>query len=253
MIRAAAFIAALLLAAPLAAQTEPPAAEGAPEVLSEREQVLLSFRQLVDRGDARALFGLPEKTFWRREDGLTLALFAEEAAALEPLLRGAAAPFAEATGQGIAVAEAAPLPPEADGVAALAPQADLVIVIAPRPRVSALATAAGVNPGMLAQFEYGSWPFVFSFEEDAGRRGILLLAAEEPARAREASFILATVWGLGGVTLGPELDGLVSDSAAGPQLTPVGRQVFALFYHPQLAVGMPIDGAVRRAAELLPR
>lgn len=249
MIRAAALAATLLLPVPLMAQTAPPE-EDAP---SEREQVLNGFRQLVDRGDARALFGLPQETFWRREGGLALALFAEEAATLEPLLRGAAAPFAEVTGQAIAVAAAAPLPAEAGDVAALAPEADLVVVIAPRPRVSALAAAAGVNPAMLAQFDYGSWPFVFDFDDDAERRGVMLLAADEPARAREASFILATVWGLGGVTLGPELEGLVTDSDAGPQLTPRGQEVFRLFYHPELEVGMPIGAAVERADELLPR
>lgn len=248
MIRVAAFVAALLLPLPLMAQTETP-----PEPPSERELVLDAFRQLVDRGDARGLFGLPQESFWRREDGLVLALFADDAAVLEPLLRGAAEPFAAATGQAIDVAEAAPLPVEADDPAALAPEADLVVVIAPRRRVAALATAAGVNPGMLAQFEYGSWPFVFDFDADAARRGVVLLAAEEPARAREASFILATVWGLGGVTLGPELEGLVTDSDAGPRLTPRGEAVFRLFYHRELEVGMPLGEAVQRADDLLPR
>lgn len=257
---AALFLAVLMLPLPLAAQTpegevpeeEAPEEETAEEQPSERELVLNGFRRLVERGEARSLFGLPLDTFWRREEDFEMALLADDHQALEPVLEGAAAPFAAVSGNAIAVAETGPAEIAGRSRGTLAPQAELVIVIAPRPALAAFAADNGFNRGMLAQFELGIWPFVFDFREDPRRRGIVLLAEDEPARAHEAAFILATVWALGGVTLGPELTGLVSDSAAGPQLTPRGRSVFGLFFHEDLAVGMPIAEAVQRAQALLP-
>jgi len=242
---ALALVGALLLPSPLVAQT----GEAAPT----REAVLESFAKLVDRGAARGMFGLPETTFWRREGGLSLALFADDAQQLEPVLQDVAAPFAAVSGQDIAVVEAAPLAPEVTDVAALAPAADLVIVIGSRLRLYDLAAAGNFNRAMLDQFEYGTWPFVFAFRQDDRRRGIVLLAGDEPERAREAAFILATVWSLGGVTLGPELTGLIADSEEGPVLTPLGAAVFRLFYDDRLAVGMPLPEAMARAAAFPPQ
>lgn len=243
---AALAFAALLLPLPLAAQT----ADGQPVT---RQAVLERFGKLVDRGEARSLFGLPVGTFWRREGGLAVTLLAEDVQALQPLLEGAAAPFAAASGRAITVTESGPAEIAGRSTAELAPEADLVIVVAPRPALAALAAASDFNMGMLARFELGTWPFMFRFQPDSRRRGVVLLADDEPARAREASFILATVWALGGVTLGPELTGLVTDSDSGPQLTPLGEAVFRLLYHPDLDVGMPISDAVRRAETLLPQ
>ena len=242
---AALAFAALLLPLPLAAQ------EGK-EAMSERAAVLEGFRQLVDN-EARSFFGLPLDTFWRRESVLALALLADDFQALQPVLAGAAAPFAGSTGLDIPVVEAGPVDIAGRAAAELAPEADLVVVIGPRPALARFAADNGFNVGMLANFELGNWPFVFDFRGDDRRRGVVLLADDEPARAREATFILATVWGLGGVTLGPELTGLVSDSDAGPQLTPRGAAVFRLFYREELEVGMPIAEAVRRAETLLPQ
>lgn len=243
---ALAFATLLLLPLPLAAQT----ADG--EAV-EREAVLDAFKRLVDRGAARPLFGLPEATFWRREGELAVALLADDAEALRPVLEGAAAPFAAASGRRISVVEAGPGEIAGRSAAALAPEADLVIVVAPRPVLAEFAAAGDFNRGMLARFELGTWPFMFTFEPDSLRRGVVLLASDEPAQAREASFILATVWGLGGVTLGPELTGLVIDSESGPQLTPLGEAVFRLFFHEDLDVGMPLAEAVQRAASLQPQ
>ena len=248
MIRAGILLIALLLPLPLMAQT----AEEPPAQPSERELVLNGFRLLVDN-EARPFFGLPLETFWRREGTLELALLADDHRALEPVLEGAAAPFAAVSGRDIAVSEAGPAEIAGRSRDGLAPEAELVIVIAPRPALAQFAADNDFNLGMLAYFEQGSWPFMFRFQQDERRRGIVLLADDEPARAREASFILATVWALGGVTLGPELSGLVSDSADGPQLTPRGQSVFRLFFHESLEVGMPIAEAVRRAETLLPR
>ncbi|MGD1879619.1 MAG: hypothetical protein ACFB13_19215 [Kiloniellaceae bacterium] len=215
--------------------------------------VLAAFTRLVDRGEARLLFGLPETLFWRRTGELAVALLADDAEALRPLYLGAAAPFAAASGLPITLIESGPLPPPGTAAAELVPAADLVVVVGPRGRLVDLAEAANVNKGMLARFEIGTWPFMFVFQADNLRRGVVLLADDEPERAREASFILATVWGLGGVTLGPELTGLVGDADEGVSLTPLGSAVFRLFFHPDLDVGMPLADAVQRAGTLLPR
>lgn len=247
----------LLLPLPLAAQTTSPAEEpSAVEVTEGAEalpaEVLAAFTRLVDRGEARPLFGLPEAAFWRREGALELALFADNAEELRPLLEGAAAPFAEASGLDIAVGETGSAIAPGQDLAALAPQAELVIIVGSRLDLAEIATAGSFNKGMLARFEMGTWPFMFAFEADQQRRGVVLLADDEPQRAREAAFILATVWALGGVTLGPELTGLISDSDGGPGLTPLGQAVFRLFFHEDLNVGMPLADAVQRAETLLP-
>ncbi len=253
------FASLLLLVSPLAAQTQPDAGEAPSSVETTDgqeappEEVLAAFTRLVDRGEARKLFGLPQETFWRRSGALDVALLADDWQALEPLLKSAVAPFAAASGREIAVIESGPAGIAGKDVTALAPDAEMVIVVAPRTQLSEIAVAGGFNKGMLANFEMGRWPFMFAFEDDDRRRGVMLLADDEPERAREASFILATVWGLGGVTLGPELTGLVSDSEAGPELTPLGQEVFKLLYHDDLEVGMPLGDAVQRAETLLPQ
>jgi hypothetical protein len=256
LIVAAALLAALPL--PLSAQTsgqteEPSAVETTEGAEVVRAEVLAAFKRLVARGEARPLFGLPEAEFWRRRGELAVALLSAEADTLRPVYQGAAAPFAAASGLPITLVESGPLPAAGDDVAAFAPQADLVIVIGPRDRLVALATGSDFNRGMLARFEIGTWPFMFAFTPDARRRGVVLLADDEPERAREASFILATVWGLGAVTLGPELTGLVTNAEEGPMLTPLGEAVFRLFFHPDLEVGMPLAEAVQRAETLLPQ
>jgi len=238
---------ALALCLPLPGAAQAPADNPAPA----REEVLAAFTRLVDRGEARSLFGLQETVFWRRSGGLALALFAEDATALRPLLEGAAAPFAGPTGQAITVIDSGPAVAAGQDLAALAPEADLVIVIGPRLVLAEIAAAGAFNKGMLANFELGTWPFMFTFASDEGRRGVMLFADDEPARAREASFILATVWGLGGVTLGPEMTGLISDSENGPVLTPLGEAAFRLFFNDDLEVGLPLAEALRRAETLL--
>ncbi len=253
-------LAALLIAVPLplAAQTtgpseEPSAVEATEGQKVVRAEVLAAFARLVDRGEARPLFGLPQEAFWRRSGGLGMALFADNVAELRPRLEGAAAPFAEVSGLDISVQETGPAVTPGQDLAALAPDAQLVIIVGSRGDLAAIATAGGFNKGMLARFELGTWPFMFAFEKDQRRRGVVLLADDEPLRAREAAFILATVWGLGGVTLGPELTGLVEDRDGGPALTPLGQAVFRLFFHEDLRVGMPLADAVQRAETLLPQ
>jgi len=255
---AALAIAALLLPLPLAAQTTgeaagPSSVETTDGQQVQREAVLAAFTRLVGRGEARLRFGLPADSFWRRSGDLALALFAADAAGVQPALEGAAAPFARVAGLAIPVIETGALPDAGRDLAALAPEADLVIVVGPRQRLAEVAAAASFDQGMLARFELGTWPFMFSFDRDQRRRGVVLLADDEPARAREASFILATVWGLGGYALGPELTGLIGDPEAGPSLTPLGEAVFRLFFHEDLEVGMPLADAVQRAETLLPQ
>jgi len=239
-----------LLPLPLAAQSAVEATEGEKVV---RAEVLAAFARLVDRGEARPLFGLPAETFWRRSGDLGLALFGEDAETSLPILERVAAPFAEVSGLEISVLDNGSEVMAGQDMATLAPDADLVIVVGTRPQLAEIAAANDFNKGMLARFELGTWPFMFAFTEDRQRRGVVLLADDEPENAREASFILATVWGLGGVTLGPELTGLVRDTEAGPELTPLGAAVFRLFFHEDLDVGMPITDAVQRAETLLPQ
>jgi hypothetical protein len=249
----------LLLPVPLAAQSNPDAGETPSSVETSDgqkappEEILAAFTRLIDRGEARALFGLPQEHFWRRNGALDIALLADEAAEIVPVVERATAPFAMASGREIAVIESGPVQLSGRDPASIAPEAELVIVVASRTDLAEFAAAGGFNMGMLARFEMGTWPFMFAFEQDERRRGIVLLADDEPERAREASFILATVWSLGGVTLGPELTGLVSDGEEGPALTPLGEAVFRLFYDDGLNVGMPIGDAVQRAATLLPQ
>lgn len=243
---------------PLAAQTEGSSEERSAVEATEgkkvvRAEVLAAFARLVGRSEARLRFGLPADQFWRRAGDLEVALFTADADWMKGELEGAAAPFASVSGLAIPVVETGPLPDAGRDLAELAPGADLVIVVGPRPRLAEIATAGGFSKGMLARFELGTWPFMFAFDQDQERRGVVLLAEDEPRRAREATFILATVWGLGGVTLGPELTGLIGDPEAGPTLTPLGRAVFRLFFHDDLEVGMPLADAVQRAETLLPR
>ena len=229
------------------AQTEPPSAEA-----TDPETVHAAFVKLVDRGEARALFGLPEETFWRRSGGLKVALLAEDPAASIGALGRVAALFSKASGEEISIAATGAPPQPRQRLTTVVPQADLLIIIGPRAALAEIALAEGLNKGMMARFELGTWPFMFSFVKGPTRRGVVLLADDEPPRAREASFILATVWALGGVTLGPELTGLISnDDAAGPGLTPLGQAVFALLFNEELKNGMAIPDAVLRAKTLL--
>jgi len=249
----------LLMPFPLASQSNPDAGETPSSVettdgqQAAPEEILAAFKRLVGRGETRARLGLPLEHFWRRTGDLRMALYATDIGTAEPQLSAAAAAFVDATGLKFPIVEAGPVPQEVDDVAELAPEADLVVLVGSRLRIAELAATNHFDQGMLARFEMGTWPFVFFFEQDQRRRGIVLLADDEPARAREASYILAIVWGLGGFALGPELTGLVGDPEAGPSLTPLGEAVFRLFYDDGLNVGMPLGDAVQRAATLLPQ
>ena len=223
------------------------------DAAANAEAVHAAFVKLVDRGEMRAqLFGLPAEAFWRRNGGLSMALLADEAARLTPSLERVMAMFSRATGQAISLVAAGPPPSVGEDVAGIVPDADLVLVIGAREALSEIGLAGAFDLGMLARFEMGTLPFMFTFSEVAERRGIVLLADDEPARARVASFILAAVWALGGVTLGPELTGLIGrDENDAPSLTPLGEAVFALFYDEGLQNGMTIDDTVLRAKSLL--
>ncbi|MEQ8356537.1 MAG: hypothetical protein RH942_13425 [Kiloniellaceae bacterium] len=240
----------VLMPLPLAAQSGKGAPAGSP---GEREKVLAAFTKLVGQAENRARFGLPKDAFWRRSGDLAIALFGENVETLRRQLERVSEPFSEVTGLEITVVETgAEVAPDQDATR-LALGADLVIVVGSRLDLAEIATTGEFDKGMLARFELGTWPFMFAFEEDHLRRGVILLADDEPAEAREASLVLATVWAFGGVTLGPELAGLVENTGSGPELTPLGEAAFGLFFHPDLEVGMPLADAVRRAETLLPQ
>lgn len=229
------------------------AAAQAPQAGPEdAERVHAAFAKLIEQSETRTHFGLPEDTFWRHRGPLGIALMSDSAQASAASLRQVAAIFSEPTGLDIALVDTGAAPQAGDGLDSIAAEADLVIAVGPRQDLAEVAFAAGFEKGMLARFEIGTLPFVFSFTEGMKRRGVVLLADDEPERAREASFILATVWALGGVTLGPELTGLIDpDPASGPALTPLGKAVFALFFHSELEVGASLSDTLLRARALL--
>jgi len=218
----------------------------------EAETVHSAFAKLVEQSETRTHFGLPADSFWRHDGPLGIALLSDGAEASAASLRQVAAAFSGPTGLDIALVETGAAPQAGDSLDSIAAEADLVIAVGPRQDLAEVAFAAGFEKGMLARFEIGTLPFVFSFTDGTKRRGVVLLADDEPERAREASFILATVWALGGVTLGPELTGLIDpDPASGPSLTPLGEAVFALFFRPELEVGASLSDTLLRARALL--
>lgn len=218
----------------------------------DADTVHAALAKLIEQGETRTHFGLPADSFWRHEGPLGIALLSDSAETSAQSLRQVAAAFSGPTGLDIALVETGPAPQPGDALDSLPADADLVIAVGPRQDLAEVAFAAGFEKGMLARFEIGTLPFVFSFTEGTKRRGVVLLADDEPERAREASFILATVWALGGVTLGPELTGLIDpDPANGPSLTPLGEAVFALFFRPELEVGASLSDTLLRARALL--
>ncbi len=229
------------------------AAAQAPQTAPEdADTVHAAFARLVEQSETRRHFGLPPDTFWRHSGSLAIALLSDSAETSAASLSRVAAAFSDPTGLDIALAETGAAPQPGDTLDSLSAGADLVIAVGPRQDLAEIAFAAGFEKGMLARFEIGTLPFVFSFTEAPARRGVVLLADDEPERAREASFILATVWALGGVTLGPELTGLIDpDPASGPSLTPLGKAVFSLFFRPELEVGASLSDTLLRARALL--
>jgi hypothetical protein len=215
-------------------------------------EIYEAFVALFDGGALRNILNLPQDRLWRIEGGLLIAPFADDPAALQPLLDGLAGDFAAVTGRPIDVAAFRPL---ADAPAGAGQPIDntfrLDLVFGARVQLSAWGAELGIGPRFRERFEGGLSPFLFHFER-VRQRGWVLIAEDEPGAVFDAAAALAVVWALGGATLGSELDGLIVPGGAGPRLTETGKGAFALLYHPELKHGMDLSAALARARALAP-
>ncbi|MDH5411912.1 MAG: hypothetical protein OEY16_11035, partial [Alphaproteobacteria bacterium] len=131
----------------------------------------------------------------------------------------------------------------------------LHIVIAGRPLGARLATEIGINSEMRGRFHDGRWPALVSFRRNdltgrGARAGVVIIADDLPAAEIEAFLGVAMVWAMGGASLGEEL-GILQKPGGRPGLTELGKQVFALMYHPDLYTGMKLDEARAKARNIL--
>ena len=264
-----------LLAAPLQAQQtlpadEAPAPEGASEDIAaplavpepfglepgvaapDANAVIAALARLYNRGRDRQFFGLPPDVTWRAPGPIRVALYSDQRDAQAPLIRASAGAFAAASGLPFDLVTARPLSAVASAESVRqATGANLEILVGSRAVMAQFAGALGVNQTMLFRFEDGRWPFTFAFPRRPDWIGRVMIASDEPAEAIEASLILAMVWALGGVSLGSEMQGLIDPLSVEPALTPLGRSVFALMYHPELEAGLKVPEALLRARVLL--
>ena len=225
-----------------------------PAARPEADAVVAALTGLIDRGRDRAFFGLPEEETWRVEGPIKIALYSDRRGEFTPALKSAANAFSRASALPIELVTTRPLAASAGADAVRwATGANLEILIGPRPVMAQFTRAIPVNPWMLERFEDGRWPFTFILPRDGNLIGRVMIAGDEPPEALEASLILAVVWALGGVSLGDELQGLVDPNSPQPALTPLGQEVFALMYNPEMEAGLPIPRALRRARRLLER
>jgi hypothetical protein len=231
-----------------------PAFDFAPAAKPDPDDVHEALSGLLDRGRDRLFFGLPEAATWRVAGPVRVALYSDRRGEFGPALKSAAQAFARVTTLPIELAAARPLSAVAGADAVRwATGANLEVLIGPRPVMAQFAGAIPVNQWMLERFEDGRWPFTFSFPRDDLLIGRVMMADDEPPEALEAGLILALVWALGGVTLGDELKDLVDPDSPQPALTPLGQEVFALMYHPEMEAGLPLADALKRARRLLDR
>lgn len=236
------------------AQVRLPEFDFDPAARPEAEAVLAALTSLIDRGRDRPFFGLPEESTWRFDGPIKIALYSDRRGEFVPALKSAANAFSRASALPIELVTTRPLAASAGAEAVRwATGANLEILIGPRPVMAQFAGAIPVNPWMLERFEDGRWPFTFIFPRDDYLIGRVMIAGDEPPEALEAGLILALVWALGGVSLGDGLQGLVDPNAPQPALTPLGQEVFALLYNPEMKAGLPIPSALRRARQLLER
>lgn len=241
----------LCVAAPAGAQQAAPPAPAGPPAAAD---VLAAYEGLIGYGSDRPVFGLPERVTWRVPGPVRIAFYAdgELGSALRPALTAVASDFGRATGVPIDLAVVRPLAALAGAEATRAATgSNLEIVVGPRPMMAQMAGAFAVPGWMLGRFEDGRWPFLFSFPRYEALIGRVMIAADEPREAQEATLILAVVWALGGVTLGDQMEGLVDPTAPLPALTPLGKAVFALMYNPEMPAGEAIPDALAHARALL--
>lgn len=214
------------------------------------EAVFAAFDSLMGDGEQRDVYALPPSRYWRAAAPQRIVVSGGRE--LNP---GAALPsilgdFTAATGlkfEGAAVAEA--------GLPEIRDLNSLHIVIAGRPLGARLATEIGVNSEMRDRFHDGRWPALVRFRRDdltgrGARSGIVIIADDLPAAEIEAFVAVSVVWAMGGASLGEEL-GILEKPGGRPGLTELGKQVFALMYHPDFYTGMKLDEARSHARSIL--
>jgi hypothetical protein len=214
------------------------------------ESVFATYESLMGGAEQRDVYALPPSRYWRAAAPQRITVSGGRALNPGAALTAIAGDFTAATGVEIgvgAVAEAG-LPETRD-------LNSLYIVIAGRPLGARLATEIGINSEMRGRFHDGRWPALVSFRRNdltgrGARAGVVIIADDLPAAEIEAFLGVAMVWAMGGASLGEEL-GILQKPGGRPGLTELGKQVFALMYHPDLYTGMKLDEARAKARNIL--
>ena len=214
------------------------------------DSVFATYESLMGEAAQRDVYALPPSRYWRAAAPQRIVVSGGRELNPAAALTAIAADFTAATGLEIgvgAVAEAR-LPEIRD-------LNSLHIVIAGRPLGARLATEIGVNSEMRDRFHDGRWPALVRFRRDdltgrGARAGIVIIADDLSAAEVEAFLGVSVVWAMGGASLGEEL-GILEKPGGRPGLTELGKQVFALMYHPDFFTGMKLDEARSHARDIL--
>ncbi|MCK5275725.1 MAG: hypothetical protein KAR37_13825 [Alphaproteobacteria bacterium] len=216
----------------------------------DSESVFAAYDSLMGDAARRDVYALPPSRYWRATAPQRIVVSGGRELNPAAALTAIAGDFNAATGLEIAVSAV----PEA-GLPETRELNSLYIVIAGRPLGARLATEIGVNSEMRNRFHDGRWPALVRFRRNdltgrAARSGIVIIADDLPAAEIETFLGVSVVWAMGGASLGEEL-GILEKPGGRPGLTELGKQVFALMYHPDLYTGMKLDEARIHAQGIL--
>lgn len=214
------------------------------------EAVFAAYESLMGKAAQRDVYALPPSRYWRAAAPQRIVVSGGRDLNPAAVVTAVAADFSAAIGLEVgvtAVAEA--------GLSDGRDLNSLRIVIAGRPLGARLATEIGVNSEMRDRFHDGRWPALVQFRRDdltgrGARAGVVIIADDLPAAEIEAFLGVAMVWAMGGASLGEELR-ILEKPGGRPGLTGLGKQVFALMYHPDLYTGMKLDEARAKARNIL--
>lgn len=214
------------------------------------ESVFAAYDSLMGEAGQRDVYALPPSRYWRAAAPQRIVVSGGRELNPAAALTAIAGDFSAATGLEVAVSAV----PEA-GLPEARELNSLYIVIAGRPLGTRLATEAGVNSEMRDRFHDGRWPALVTFRRNdltgrAARSGVVIIADDLPTAQIEAFLDVSVVWAMGGASLGEEL-GILEKPGGRPGLTELGKQVFALMYHPDLYTGMKLDEARGKARNIL--
>jgi hypothetical protein len=214
------------------------------------ESVFAAFDSLMGEAGQRDVYALPPSRYWRAAAPQRIVVGGGRELNPAAALTAIAGDFTVATGLKIDVG--------ASDEAAL-PETislnSLYIVIAGRPLGARLATEIGVKSEMRDRFHDGRWPALVRFRRDdltgrGARAGVVIIADDLSAAEIGAFLGVSVVWAMGGASLGEELS-ILEKPRGRPGLTELGKQVFALMYHPDLYPGMKLDEARGKARGIL--